>query len=829
MGKNKEAEITLEVLNGQAYNRTGRNPDASPAGGVEHNLTMKINELINNLENILDGAENLNRPVECIRSCLQQLTGSQLCERAEVMLYLTTEDCLLEIAEPDQIIVPPEVNAIRFELLERAKTVKEVSLLDNGLGKNGVLTIPITCFKEFYGVIFLYLGLKELPVSSSGFLLGIKYVGNLLGNYVRFHKIYKKHASTHHRLISLQDAVQKVSTNLNQPKALTEIVKLAAENVNAKYAWLSLVKKETKFLSPDAFVGLDLEYLNRISVTIDDSITAKGPSGKAIKTKSPQLVPDTQVDPDFAPWRDLTAQLGYRSILAVPILFNDTAIGMITVYSSSVNAFSVEDIEILQAFANFSAVIINHACLFDEFEQKLRDEQRMYRQVESQNQLLEHSQKINRELSSLLLSRQSIDEIVDSVAGILHNPILMKDRMGVLSWKSDSVANDAPFNKHPDFTADKMISLEQQPILLSANSGKGYHYDQLIGSIIMENEVWGYISIVEAERKISEVDWMVLDKAAMIMATALEKEKSKFEIEQQMGCGFLANLCDQEKPNKEIIKQGAYLGFDLQKSFYSIVIDLDNSKIQNSSGQKLIKLQAIKSLKDYLDSYFGSSLLTWDERVVVILVKQGSAPLEGNLMNGLVNAIRQYLNPINQKAGVTIVNCGLLHGISDFQRAFLEAVDLIELAQILDRPGELFSINDLNMYFLIYKMYKKEGLAWLENLVQGQLGKLLKYDRSEMLIETLTRFMETDKQIQRTAEKLFIHTNTMSYRLKKVEELLGVSLESLDTSEKIFFALRSHILLLGLQKYAVSNKKESFPGGNENSYRLWKERFSIGT
>ncbi|MDT3699157.1 MAG: GAF domain-containing protein [Thermincola sp.] len=815
MGKNKEQVITMEAFHRQVANRNIQDSVASPTSSAEHNLVLKINELINKLKIILDEADNLNRPVECVRLCLQEFTGTELFERAEAMLYLANEDCLLETAEPEEYIIPPEINAIRYELLERAKTVKEAYLLNNGLGKTGVLTIPITCFREFYGVVFLYLSSKELPISSPSFLMGIKYLGDLLGNYVRFHKVHKKHTSTHHRLISLQGAVQKVSTNLNQPKALTEIVKLAAETVNAKYAWLSLVKKETMFLSPDAFVGLDLEYLNRISVTIDDSITAKGPSGKAIKTKSPQLIPDTQIDLDFAPWRDLTAQLGYRSILAVPILFNDTVLGMIAVYSSSVNAFNSEDIEILQSFANFSAVIINHASLFDEYEQKLYDEQRMHRQVESQNQLLKRSQKLLRELSRILLSRQSIDEIVDSVAGLLQNPILVEDRMGVLSWKSDSLINDAPFSKHPDFTGDKRILLEQQqPILLCANSSKGYHHDHLVGPIILENEVWGYISIVAAEQRICEVDWMVLDKAATIMAAALAKEKSKFEIEQQMGCGFLANLCDQEKSNKEIIKQGAYLGFDLQKSFYSMVIDLDNSQIEKSSGQKLLKLQAIKSLKDYLDSYFGSSLLTWDERVVVILVRQGSTPLEGHLLNGLVTAIRHCLNPVNQKKEVTIVNCGLLKGISDFRSAFLEAADWIELAQILDRRGELFSIGDLNIYVLIYKIYKKEGLNWLENLVQSQLAKLLAYDRSNVLIETLFGFMETDKQIQRAAEKLYIHPNTMSYRLKKAEDFLGVSLDSLDNSEKVFFALRGHKLLLGLKKYAISNKTETFLGGN---------------
>lgn len=198
MGRKKEQVIDLEAFQRQVSNRNVRDSINSPASETENNLVFKINELIKKLEIILHKAENLKTPEKCIRICLQELTGTELFQRAEALLYLETENCLLEIAEPEEYIIPPEVNPVRYELVERARIAEEVCLLNNGLEETGVITIPISCFEEFFGVIYLYLNSKELPISCPSFKLGIKYLGNLLGNYIKFHKINKKQIDFFH-------------------------------------------------------------------------------------------------------------------------------------------------------------------------------------------------------------------------------------------------------------------------------------------------------------------------------------------------------------------------------------------------------------------------------------------------------------------------------------------------------------------------------------------------------------------------------------------------------------------------------------------------------
>lgn len=72
------------------------------------------------------------------------------------------------------------------------------------------------------------------------------------------------------------------------------------------------------------------------------------------------------------------------------------------------------------------------------------------------------------------------------------------------------------------------------------------------------------------------------------------------------------------------------------------------------------------------------------------------------------------------------------------------------------------------------------------------LSPLLSQDeqRSTELLPTLRTWLRNDAQPSRTCEELFIHRNSLSYRLKRIEEMLGISLSSLDGRATCLMALR---------------------------------------
>lgn len=70
-----------------------------------------------------------------------------------------------------------------------------------------------------------------------------------------------------------------------------------------------------------------------------------------------------------------------------------------------------------------------------------------------------------------------------------------------------------------------------------------------------------------------------------------------------------------------------------------------------------------------------------------------------------------------------------------------------------------------------------------------------KIEEEQSLLETLSVYLETHCQISETAKRLFVHRNTVVYRIEKCEEILGRSLKDSETTLQIRLALRIKTLL----------------------------------
>ena len=70
----------------------------------------------------------------------------------------------------------------------------------------------------------------------------------------------------------------------------------------------------------------------------------------------------------------------------------------------------------------------------------------------------------------------------------------------------------------------------------------------------------------------------------------------------------------------------------------------------------------------------------------------------------------------------------------------------------------------------------------LDEYVEKQLGKLHRYDEINTgnLCETLENYLAHNCNAKKTAETMFLHRNTMNYRLKKISELLSCDFEDMD-------------------------------------------------
>jgi signal transduction histidine kinase/uncharacterized protein YdeI (YjbR/CyaY-like superfamily) len=93
--------------------------------------------------------------------------------------------------------------------------------------------------------------------------------------------------------------------------------------------------------------------------------------GRAALTGQAVHIEDAKSDPDYA-WAEARDRLGFRTILAVPMMREGDPIGVIVVWRDEVRPFAPRDIQLLASFADQAVIAIENVRLFREIQDKSR-------------------------------------------------------------------------------------------------------------------------------------------------------------------------------------------------------------------------------------------------------------------------------------------------------------------------------------------------------------------------------------------------------------------------------------------------------------------------
>lgn len=123
------------------------------------------------------------------------------------------------------------------------------------------------------------------------------------------------------------------------------------------------------------------------------------------------------------------------------------------------------------------------------------------------------------------------------------------------------------------------------------------------------------------------------------------------------------------------------------------------------------------------------------------------------------------------KGGLCAGISGPFVHFSDFSRAFAQASMSMKTGAVLNKHVPLFFYEDMAVYHLIELAANTLDLTALMPTGFNDLVELDKKENKE-LIKTLAVYLECGRSISLCAEKLFVHANTIKYRIKQISEIL---------------------------------------------------------
>lgn len=227
-------------------------------------------------------------------------------------------------------------------------------------------------------------------------------IANQVGGAIANARLYDEMRQKARRLETLSQVSETVTSNRLIEDVLQLIVTMTAQLMNSKICSIMLVDESSGELRIAATQSLSDAYRRKPPLKIGQSM-----SGRAVQDQQPIYVPDVTSEGGYF-YRDLAKQEGLQSLLSVPMLMKEKAIGVINVYTSTYHIFSEEEVKTLQTIANQSAVSIEHTRLMEKsFE--MQEALEVRKLVERAKGFLMASKGLSESEAFRLIQRQSMN------------------------------------------------------------------------------------------------------------------------------------------------------------------------------------------------------------------------------------------------------------------------------------------------------------------------------------------------------------------------------------------------------------------------------------
>jgi GAF domain-containing protein len=580
----------------------------------------------------------------------------------------------------------------------------------------------------------------------------------------------RTHSSSEMRewLGGVGDLAAAVNAATPLPKLLDLIAETACRLTGYAASGVLLVDDDRDHLYISGSAGLSAEYVaevnERRTIAVDSGPLSGGPSTRAFLTGEPVIVPDILSDPSFAPWAWLAETYGYRAMAAVPLLVDQTPVGTLNCYCTSVHDFGPDEVALLWTLANQAGTALQSS--------------RLITSLTEQRRLLEQSEAIHRELTEVVLRAGGVQGVAEALARLQRRPVLVIDAGG-------EIAANAQYDG---------VQLAPEPVetdQLPEGIGEVAQRNRVTAAVSLGREIVARLWLPGTLAEMAELDRRALEHAAVVCALEFLRQRTAIDVEWSLRSDLLADLLSGAAPDA-LSARAVALGHDPTRAHTVIVAALDGDGGPSPARSLLSTMRAVAAQFEpgpLLTSTGEEVLMLWPEAPGV------EAPIDA------AEHIRHAVSRLVGDQTATVVIGHRCERLADARAAVGIARAALELAR-LHGANRVLTLPDLGVYGLLLQLNDPRELVRFSD---HTLDALRTYDKRKnaQLISTVRAYLDQGMNVGRTAAALFVHQNTVGLRLKKVEEVAGISLQEPESWLQLKLALMAADVLGGAQPSAA--------------------------
>ena len=215
--------------------------------------------------------------------------------------------------------------------------------------------------------------------------------------------------------------------------------------------------------------------------------------------------------------------------------------------------------------------------------------------------------------------------------------------------------------------------------------------------------------------------------------------------------------------------------------------------VRQVGSAEIAAVDVVQSLFSDSQEDFVISINETDIAVIKTLTEGGDGKEIYRIAKSIEDALAQ-----NLKIKTTIGIGTVVSHIRDLARAYKEAGVAIDVGKVFDTEKTIITYENLGIGRLIYQLPTVMCGMFLQEVFKKNPIDAL----DQETLFTINKFFENNLNVSETARKLFVHRNTLVYRLEKIKKLTGLDLREFDDAITFKVALM-------VKKYLVSRGIES--------------------
>ena len=308
-----------------------------------------------------------------------------------------------------------------------------------------------------------------------------------------------------------------------------------------------------------------------------------------------------------------------------------------------------------------------------------------------------------------------------------------------------------------------------------------------------ENTLLGYVLQLGADEH-SAAGSEELRAASLAVSVELTRRKLEQDTEWRYRDEFIQDILYNNIPNRDAIYyRGQLWGWDLRQPHMVAVITPDET---SPAGEKHIAHAHWRQVITHYLAEHESSVVVGENRdqLILLIPQEGrERSLNKALVKRIVKKLRLTLAVMLPDFSFSVASGRFYQSVSELYRAYQEAKVALEINRLLRQQNQLIFFDELGAVRFIYNQGEQDLIEYYEET----LGSLVEHDKQNntTFIETLAAFLQATGDPAKAAEALFIHVNTLRYRLKQIEELLQQDVRQLDVQANLYIAYQVRAIL----------------------------------